>query len=60
MKLLGAAKVSDLGPKFVSSFSFSKKAITHTPQINSRAVERDVYDGNPGLEKLGLWVQARL
>lgn len=44
MKLLGAAKVSDLGPKF----------------INSRAVERDVYNGQAGLEKLGLWVQAKL
>ncbi|KAG9248841.1 FMN-dependent dehydrogenase-domain-containing protein [Calycina marina] len=44
MKLLGAAKVSDLGPKF----------------INSRAVERDIYDGHAGLEKLGLWVQAKL
>jgi hypothetical protein len=29
-------------------------------QINSRAVERDIYDGNPGLEKLGLWVKANL
>jgi isopentenyl diphosphate isomerase/L-lactate dehydrogenase-like FMN-dependent dehydrogenase len=44
MRLLGAAKLSDLGPKF----------------INSRAVERDIYDGNPGLEKMGLWTSAKL
>lgn len=29
-------------------------------QINSRAVERDIYDGSAGLEKLGLWVKANL
>ncbi|KAF4635464.1 hypothetical protein G7Y89_g2641 [Cudoniella acicularis] len=39
MRLLGVEKVSDLSPK----------------HINSRAVERDVYDGHAGLEKLGLW-----
>ncbi|ELR06271.1 hypothetical protein VC83_05029 [Pseudogymnoascus destructans] len=44
MKLLGVDKVSDLGPKY----------------INSRAVERDIYDGHAGLEKVGLWVSAKL
>ncbi|KAK0120381.1 hypothetical protein ONS95_011781 [Cadophora gregata] len=44
MRLLGVKRVSDLGPK----------------NINSRAVERDIYDGNAGLEKLGLWVKANL
>lgn len=44
MRLLGVEKVSELGPK----------------HINSRAVERDVYDGHAGLEKLGLWVKANL
>ncbi|RDL36693.1 Uncharacterized protein BP5553_06045 [Venustampulla echinocandica] len=44
MRLLGVEKVSDLRPK----------------HINSRAVERDIYDGEAGLEKLGLWVKARL
>ncbi|CAG8972400.1 hypothetical protein HYALB_00007154 [Hymenoscyphus albidus] len=44
MRLLGAEKVSDLGPRFV----------------NSRAVERDIYDGHAGLEKLGLWVKSSL
>lgn len=44
MRLLGVDKVSDLGPK----------------HINSRALERDIYDGHAGLEKLGLWVKARL
>ncbi|KFY94654.1 hypothetical protein V498_03796 [Pseudogymnoascus sp. VKM F-4517 (FW-2822)] len=44
MRLLGVDKVSDLGPQ----------------HINSRAVERDIYDGHPGLEKVGLWVSAKL
>ncbi|KAF8866477.1 L-lactate ferricytochrome c oxidoreductase [Acephala macrosclerotiorum] len=44
MRLLGVDKVSELGPK----------------HINSRAVERDIYDGHAGLEKLGLWVKANL
>lgn len=44
MRLLGVEKVSELGPK----------------HINSRAVERDIYDGHAGLEKLGLWVKANL
>ncbi|RDW67695.1 hypothetical protein BP6252_09091 [Coleophoma cylindrospora] len=44
MRLLGVEKVSELGPKY----------------INSRAVERDIYDGNAGLEKLGLWVKSNL
>ncbi|KAL2064841.1 hypothetical protein VTL71DRAFT_3981 [Oculimacula yallundae] len=44
MRLLGVERVSDLGPK----------------HINSRAVERDIYDGHAGLEKLGLWVKAHL
>ncbi|RDW74075.1 hypothetical protein BP5796_07517 [Coleophoma crateriformis] len=44
MRLLGVEKVSDLGPK----------------HINSRAVERDIYDGNAGVEKLGLWVKSNL
>jgi len=44
MRLLGVEKVSDLGMK----------------HINTRAVERDIYDGNAGLEKLGLWVKANL
>lgn len=34
--------------------------ITNVRQINSRAVERDIYDGQAGLEKLGLWVKANL
>ncbi|KAE8452230.1 hypothetical protein EG329_001697 [Mollisiaceae sp. DMI_Dod_QoI] len=44
MRLLGVEKVGELGPK----------------HINSRAVERDIYDGHAGLEKLGLWVKANL
>ncbi|THV55502.1 hypothetical protein BGAL_0007g00320 [Botrytis galanthina] len=44
MRLLGVEKISELGPK----------------HVNARAVERDLYDGHPGLEKLGLWVKANL
>ncbi|KAK3938060.1 FMN-dependent dehydrogenase [Diplogelasinospora grovesii] len=45
MKLLGAKTVADLGPRL----------------INSRMVERDIYDGDAGLDKVGLWTsRARL
>ncbi|KAK3330783.1 FMN-dependent dehydrogenase-domain-containing protein [Apodospora peruviana] len=39
MKLLGVKEVSELGPRF----------------INSRMVERDIFDGGAGLDKAGLW-----
>ncbi|KAK3366859.1 FMN-dependent dehydrogenase-domain-containing protein [Lasiosphaeria ovina] len=39
MKLLGVKDVSELGPRF----------------INSRMVERDIFDGGAGLDKAGLW-----
>ncbi|KAL2278201.1 hypothetical protein FJTKL_14617 [Diaporthe vaccinii] len=42
MRLLGAKNIDELGPRF----------------INSRAVERDIYDGEPGLDKNGLWEKA--
>lgn len=42
MRLLGAKNINELGPRF----------------INSRAVERDIYDGEPGLDKNGLWEKA--
>ncbi|KAF7560728.1 hypothetical protein G7046_g3416 [Stylonectria norvegica] len=44
MRLLGVKDVSELGPKF----------------INSRRVERDIYDGDPGLEHSGLWTRPKL
>ncbi|KAL2212441.1 FMN-dependent dehydrogenase [Sarocladium strictum] len=44
MRLLGAKNISELGPKF----------------INTRRVERDIYDGEPGLDKRGLWERAKL
>lgn len=44
MRLLGANSVSELGPKF----------------INSCRVERDIFDGDAGLDKWGLWAKARL
>jgi len=62
MRLLGVEKVSELGAKHVShnlpTFILID-TLTHY-QINSRAVERDIYDGHAGLEKLGLWVKANL
>ncbi|RYP76154.1 hypothetical protein DL771_001978 [Monosporascus sp. 5C6A] len=39
MKLLGVKDVSELGPK----------------HINTRMVERDIFDGDAGLETFGLW-----
>ncbi|KAF2238318.1 putative mitochondrial cytochrome b2 [Viridothelium virens] len=44
MRLLGVEKVEQLGPR----------------HINTRAVERYVYDGPAGLEKPSLWVNAKL
>ncbi|KAI1099413.1 FMN-dependent dehydrogenase-domain-containing protein [Jackrogersella minutella] len=39
MRLLGVQKVAELGPR----------------HINSRKVERDIFDGGAGLESFGLW-----
>lgn len=46
MRLLGCEKVGDLG----------------SHHVNTRAVERDIFDGvsTPGLEKLGLWFKSKL
>lgn len=44
MRLLGCERVEDLGPR----------------HVNARAVERDVYDGEAGLEKLEMWVRSKL
>ncbi|KAI9803546.1 MAG: hypothetical protein M1825_001889 [Sarcosagium campestre] len=44
MRLLGASSVKDLGPK----------------HINARAVEGQIYDGPPGLEKPGPWFGSKL
>ncbi|KAM4059706.1 FMN-dependent dehydrogenase [Hirsutella rhossiliensis] len=44
MRLLGARNISELGPRL----------------INSRRVERDIYDGDPGLDRQGLWTKAKL
>ncbi|KAI2613884.1 FMN-dependent dehydrogenase-domain-containing protein [Hypoxylon fragiforme] len=43
MRLLGVEKVSELGPR----------------HINSRKVERDIFDGGAGLENFGLWDKVR-
>lgn len=37
-----------------------KRSLLMNQKINSRAVERDIYDDYAGLEKLGLWVKANL
>jgi hypothetical protein len=60
MRLLGVEKVSELSPKHVSSPRRETIAPVYFSQINSRAVERDIYDGQAGLEKLGLWFKANL
>ncbi|KAK8125349.1 Cytochrome b2 [Apiospora kogelbergensis] len=44
MKLLGAKDISALGPQ----------------HINARMVERDIYDGAAGLDKMGLWTKSKL
>jgi len=64
MRLLGAERVDQLGPQHVSTdfvvLRGGRRQSLILSQINSRAVERDVFDGPAGLEKLGLWVQAKL
>ena len=59
MKLLGVKEVSELGPKFVSTVRPVRPLRTRTytiyDQINSRMVERDIFDGGSGLDRDGLW-----
>lgn len=43
MKLLGVKNVSELGPRFV----------------NTRMLERDIYDGDAGLDRTGLWTASK-
>jgi hypothetical protein len=63
MKMMGAKDLSELGPRFVSvhpifaSLLFPK--LTTSPQINTRAVERDIFDGDAGLDRTGLWTSSR-
>lgn len=44
MRLLGCERVEDLSPR----------------HVNARALERDIYDGEAGLEKLQMWVRSKL
>ncbi|KAM3543129.1 hypothetical protein ARSEF1564_003934 [Beauveria bassiana] len=44
MRLLGAGTISDLRPSC----------------LNTRRVERDIYDGEPGLDRQGLWTKSKL
>ena len=75
MRLLGVEKVSDLGPRHVSETIYTphppsprlctaapRFVILTNPQINSRMVERDIFDGGSGLDTFGLWekVKSRL
>lgn len=74
MRLLGVEKVSQLGPQHVSAVtSFGVCPAYGTPdfrfcsdlhgthvQINTRAVERDVYDGKASRSKLNLWLRSFL
>ncbi|KAK4240322.1 hypothetical protein C8A03DRAFT_42128 [Achaetomium macrosporum] len=43
MKMMGVTDISELGPRF----------------INTRVVERDIFDGGAGLDKSGLWTSSR-
>ncbi|EAQ89381.1 hypothetical protein CHGG_06000 [Chaetomium globosum CBS 148.51] len=43
MKMMGAKDLSELGSRF----------------INTRAVERDIFDGDAGLDRSGLWTSSR-
>lgn len=62
MRLLGATSISELGPQFVGLlalyqtlyFRGQAKFLT-IRQVNARTVERDIYDGEPNLDRSGLW-----
>lgn len=68
MRLLGANSVDELGPHFVSLlyghhdphvFVLGRMVLTSS-QVNTRMLERDIYDGEPNLNKTGLWEKAAL
>lgn len=63
MRLLGVEKVEELGMQHVSEivqWTILEHKLT-VVQINTKAVERDIYDGGAGsLEKLGMWVKSKL
>lgn len=61
MRLLGVGKVEDLSMQYVRCRP-SENAVMHTDcglQINTRAVERDIYDGPANLERPSLWAKAK-
>lgn len=67
MRLLGANNIQELGPRFVSrrlsTLTPYKKLLTTLLtlyQINTRMLERDIYDGEPNLDKTGLWEKSGL
>ena len=74
MRLLGAETVADLGPRFVSaapganggcaSRGVANKLLTYVSvgQVNTRMIERDIYDGEAGLDghRLGGRVGSKL
>jgi len=67
MRFLGVGRVSELGPNHVSFSQTNVKCHASLDcsaylfsQINSRALEQQIYDGPAGLEKLSLWVQSKL
>ena len=72
MRLLGVEKVSDLGPRHVSELHIPTNPpaapysraphlviLINNSQINSRMVERDIFDGGSGLDTFGLWEKVR-
>lgn len=65
MKLLGVKNASELGPRYVSatpatSYRLVPVGLTRVPlQINTRKVERDIFDGDANLETFGLWEKVR-
>ena len=59
MKFLGVKEISELGPRFVSASFLVRLTgadMCVRTQINSRMVERDIFDGAAGLDKAGLWI----
>lgn len=67
VRLLGASNVGELGPRFVSASAAQAPGAVERCgllltclKINTRMVERDIYDGPSGLEKPKLWSKPKL
>lgn len=64
VRLCGATRISELGKHHVSSLidiiEHGYLLANSSSQVNTRAAERDIYDGPLGFSKMGLWLRSKL